>query len=135
MLSSGCLAAHADHDAGLDAGFCRQFDRCHNGGMRYIIELRHCGIQPVRCHDILRQIIGTDGEKCHFLGKRRRDHHGCWCLDHNTEIEVRVLPPLGREFCRTFLDQRARSADFAKIGDHRQHDLDIAMHGGTQERA
>ena len=90
-------------------------------------------IQPVGSHDILRQIIGADGEKRRLLGQFWRNEHRCRGFNHHTQRKMGAGLPLRSKLGHTIINEGAGAPHFADIRHHRQHHLDIADNGGAQQ--
>ena len=96
-----------------------------------IIELVQFRILTVNCQCILGQIICSDAEEIHFPGKLPADHNGSRCFDHDSDRGcAEGNAPFG-QFSLHLVFQFSDATDLVYSGDHRVHDGDIAVGGGT----
>src|SRR5205085_10205846 len=83
--------------------------------------------------DVLGQVVRTDGEEfsVELVGRNRGRRH----LDHDPEAHAASgNARLGQ--CRDLgVKQATRSHQLARLRHHRQHDLDVAVGRGAEQRA
>ncbi len=83
-------------------------------------------MKPIHSQRVLGQVVGADGEKINFPGQVISQHDGGRHFDHDPQRDrrrVQLLPNLfGDGACPLHIFERR---------DHREHDVDAAIGGGS----
>ena len=106
-------------------------DQAQNGRIQPVNLRRELRMAAIHGQDVLRQVIGADGEELRFAGE---------LFGHDGRAGTSTMMPTGTGFSAQildfFVDDRPGHAPFSQRGDHGEHDVDVAARlGGAQDGA
>ena len=130
------LAAHTAGNVPLCSSLRRHGNEPQHGRMLRRIEVCHSGVAALDRKRILRQVVRADGEKVRLLREHIRADRRDRDFDHDADLDVRVIVyALCVEQIPRLAEHLLRVAQLVDRRDHREHDAQVAVPGGAQQRA
>ncbi len=91
-------------------------------------------VLPVDRQRVLREIVGSDAEEVYQLRELVGDHHRRRRLHHDSQRHLLERYALGRQLRPDLGRDLLRPLHLPDGGDHREHDVEIAVGGRPVER-
>src|SRR3972149_8732409 len=128
------LAADAHGNAGLVSGLDHAFYNPQDRRVERLVQVCHMLVHPVYGKRVLKKVVGADGDEAHFLDYQVRYHCGRRDLYHDAHLDVRVEGlSFALELPLALLEYLLGAPDLLYAGDHREHDLYVAIGAGAQD--
>ena len=100
-----------------------------------LIEMGDFFVQAIHCQGVLNEVIGAETEEFDTAGERAGRQRSGRNLDHGADFDLRIKwHPFDFEFAFIFLNQLVCLEQLFQAGDHRIHELDVALDAGAQNR-
>ena len=100
----------------------RAVDAAQDGRMQGLVEVGHPAVAPVHGQGVLDEVVGADAEEVAFGGQQVGHQHRRRGLDHDAQVEVRVVgQPLAGQFRRGLGHDLLGLAQLLDAGDHGEH--------------
>ena len=99
-----------------------------------VVEMGHLLIGAVDGQRVLDQIVRADGDEIEIAKERGQGQGRCRHFDHGAHLDLAKRFAGFNQLTPSVINVFQGLANFAQVAQHRDHDLDRAMHGRTQER-
>jgi len=132
----GGFAADADVFAVPMGGGGDLADGAEDGGVEGVLETREGGVAAVGGEEVLGEVVGADAEEIGVGGELIDEEDGGGNLDHDASGDgPGVWCAGGIEHAVCGLDRGAGFAQLGELGDHGEHDAEMAAGASTEDGA
>ena len=131
-----CHLATNAHALGLPVAFGNGVgDQTQHGRVQRVVQMRYRLVGTIDCQRVLDQVVSADRQEVKILQEQLERQRGSRNLDHGTEPHRPVGRSPAVELHPGLLEQAQGLADLARMGQHRNQQIDLPESGSAKYRA